>query len=75
MTPGSNGSNSKTWCLGDACPPNYRFPEDWDVLGKDAGHDQLQSFNESTDAFYPAYPEFTSEIFGNEDNRSDQRSS
>ena len=34
MTPDSNSSSSKTWCLEDACPPDSRFPEDWDVLGQ-----------------------------------------
>ena len=24
----------KTWCLGDYCPPQYKFPEDWDVLAR-----------------------------------------
>ena len=24
----------RAWCLGDPCPPDYMFPQDWDVLGQ-----------------------------------------
>ena len=38
-TPGSEvhvaaGTNDRTWCLGDVCLKDYRFPPDWDVLGQ-----------------------------------------
>ena len=24
---------SQTWCMGNICPPDYTFPENWDIMG------------------------------------------